>query len=69
MNEDNIPKSRFKLSFSLNPRMTWPIGFVIWESGGKFDVSLMHGSTPGSSGYDLIAHIPCNCLNSPNRPH
>ena len=50
MNEDNIPKSRFKLSFSLNPRMTWPIGFVIWESDGKLDVSLMHGLAPRPSG-------------------
>ena len=42
MNEDNIPKSRFKLLLSLNPRMTLPIGFEIWESGGKLDVSLVH---------------------------
>ena len=48
--EDNIPKSRFKLSFSSNPRMTWPIGFVIWESGGKLDVSLTQSSTPRPSG-------------------
>ena len=41
MNDDDTPESRLKLSLSLNPRMTWLIGFVTWESGGKLFVSLV----------------------------
>ena len=33
-------KSRFKLLLSLKPRMIWAARFVIWETGGRLEVSL-----------------------------
>jgi len=38
--EKDIPKSRFKLLSSSYPRIIFPIGFVICESGGRFEISL-----------------------------
>ena len=68
MRETSIPKSRFKLSPVSRPRMTLPMGFVIWLSGGKSEVSLNTKVRRDQRAVVGLRNIPGHNLLCPDRP-